>query len=507
MNALPLGLSGLALYMPPYRVDLERWCEWTGTSWDKTRSVIGTGFRIPGADEDVYTMAANAVLRLIDRYAIDPRRVGYLALGTESSSDNAAGAVIVRGLVDRALAARGAPRLARDCEVPELKQACLGGIYGLKGALRYLNYDGVGRQAIVVAADIAEYARGSSGEPTQGAGAVAMLLEREPRLLALDLRESASASQFRMLDFRKPFARFAGQAPSASARLRDFPVFNGKYSTAAYVDETLAALDAFFARRGGARAEYLRTLDAVFMHRPYHRMPHSAWTLAYLFALAHDEPGREALAALCVQAAIEPAALLAEIASLNTRAFAEDFNEKLAEPYPLAAAIAKLFRASERHREVVEEKLALGARTMMEAGNLYTAALPAWLAAGLEEAANTARELAGREILLIGYGSGDAAEVLPARVAPDWRAAAQRIGLAEALGSAVDLSRAQYQAMHDGQPAAGVAPARCGFFVERIGTRSEGSVQDAGVAYYGHREPSELRRRAGAAKASQAAIG
>ena len=37
--------------------------------------------------------------------------------------------------------------------------------------------DGANRQAIVVSSDIAEYARGSSGESTQGAGAVALLLE------------------------------------------------------------------------------------------------------------------------------------------------------------------------------------------------------------------------------------------------------------------------------------------------------------------------------------------
>ena len=68
--------------------------------------------------------------------------------------------------------------LSRSCEVPELKHACLGGVYALKGALRFAALDGKGRKAIVVTADIAEYARGSTGEPTQGAGAVALLVER-----------------------------------------------------------------------------------------------------------------------------------------------------------------------------------------------------------------------------------------------------------------------------------------------------------------------------------------
>ncbi|MDB5985857.1 MAG: Hydroxymethylglutaryl-CoA synthase [Nevskia sp.] len=491
MNAAQFGLSGFAVYVPPYRVDLQQWCNWTGNVWDKIRNVIGTGFRVPGVEQDVYTMAANATLDLILRYSIDPERIGYLALGTESSMDNAAGAVIVRGLVDRALAARGMPRLARDCEVPELKQACLGGVYGIKGALRYLSYDGAGRQAIVVASDIAEYARGSTGEPTQGSGAVAMLLEADPQLLVLDLKGAASASSFRVLDFRKPFARFAGQPLPANGRLRDFPVFNGKYSTAAYVDETLVALDHLLAKRGGARADYFRNLEAVFMHRPYHRMPHAAWALAYLFALGADgAAGRDELNGYCAQAGIDPAKVLLEMATLSQRAFQPDFNEQLAEPYPLCASLSKVLRESTRYREVVDDKMLLGSSTMMEAGNLYSAALPAWIAAGFEEAARTGHELTGREMLLVGYGSGDAAEAIPARVAAGWKAAASRIGLADALAGAIDLDQVQYEALHDGKAAPGLQAAASGFVVERIGSRDSGSVQDFGITYYRHAAPT-----------------
>ena len=117
-------------------------------------------------------------MRLIERYDIDPNRVGFLGLGTESSTDNSAGAVIVKGMLDEGLQARGraAPcpslrgargqaRLPRRRLCPEARAA-------LSRARKRRPC------AIVVSADIAEYARGSSGEPTQGAGAVAMLLER-----------------------------------------------------------------------------------------------------------------------------------------------------------------------------------------------------------------------------------------------------------------------------------------------------------------------------------------
>ena len=435
----------------------------------------------------MYTMAANAVLRLIADHHVDPQRVGYLAVGTESGTDNAtSAAVVVRGLVDQALIARGMPALARDIEAPEIKQACLGGVYGIKGALRYLAFDGVGKQAIVVAADIAEYALGSSGEPTQGAGAVAMLLEADPRLLAIDLNAAASASAYRALDFRKPFLRYCNQTPGRDGRPRDFPVFNGKYSTACYVDATISSLNNFFVKRGGKRADYIRQLGAVFMHRPYHRMPTAAWTLGYLFALGADgEAGRAELAGYCAAMGVEVDAVLSEMRfspDLAGRAMAGDLVD---EPYPLTAQIVKAFKESEIYRKVIEGKMQLGTSVAKELGNLYCAALPAWLAAGLEEAAANGVALDGQDILLIGYGSGDASEVLPAKVVPDWQTAASKTQLRAALQGAVDLGREQYEALHEGGEAESLAaPAGSGFVVHRIGDTDTPRFQDRGVEYY-----------------------
>lgn len=476
----------MAVYLPPYRVDLERWCGWTGNDPAKTRAVVGHAFRMPGSDQNVYTLAANAVLRLIAQYDIDPRHVGYLALGTESSIDNAAGAVIVRGLVDAALMAEGKPALARDCEVPEFKHACLGGVYALKGGLRYLACDGRDRQAIVISADIAEYARGSSGEPTQGAGAVAMLLEASPRLLELDLAMAGSASEYRGLDFRKPFLRFAGQTPGMHGHLSDLPVFNGKYSTDCYTDATLRALDAMFVRRGGSRTAYLRGLAAAFMHRPYHRMPRNAWAMAHLAALGHDaahsdnDAARE-LDSYCTSAGVSRDDVMREwqhgVNGCEGGALPAD-------AYPASAALLKAFRKSGAYERVVEDTLRTGSDAMMEFGNLYTAALPAWLAAGLDDAAARGTELDGRDLLVLGYGSGDAAEAIPARVAPGWRNAARAMRFGDALAGAVDLDENGYAALHDSATLHDMLNSNSGVVIDRVGTRSEHAFQDFGIAYY-----------------------
>jgi hydroxymethylglutaryl-CoA synthase len=307
MMTSPVGISGFAAYLPPYRVPLEDWCQWTGDSWAKISAVVGRSFRMRGPEENAYTMAATAVVRLIEQYDIDPQCIGYLALGTESSTDNSAGAVIIKGMVNDAMLALGRPPLCRHCEVPEFKHACLGGVYAVKSAARYLALDGAHRKAIVVCSDIAEYARGTSGEPTQGAGAVAMLIERDPKLLTLELQHSGSASDYRGADFRKPFSRFANQFVSGAGQIRDFPVFNGKYSTTCYLDEVLLAMDDMFAKMDESRASVMQDAAAVFLHRPYLRMAETGLGASLLYALATDPGGDKMLTELAALAEIDVA--------------------------------------------------------------------------------------------------------------------------------------------------------------------------------------------------------
>lgn len=485
MTTQALGLSGLAAYLPPYRVNLQDWCDWTGDNWDKVSTVIGRSFRMRGPRENVYTMAATAVMRLIRQYDINPAEVGLLALGTESSTDNAAGAVIVKGMVNEGLAAEGRTPLARNCEVPEIKHACLGGIYALKSALRYLACDGRGRKAIVVSADIAEYARGSSGEPTQGAGAVAMLVEAEPRLLEVDLHRGGSASDYRGPDFRKPFARFAGQSAPLGTPLKDFPVFNGKYSTSCYVDEVLLAMEDMFQRQPQTQRQAL--LDgqtAVFLHRPYQRMAETGYGMAYLYALATDPSAETTLfEQLCDSAGTSSDAVRAEL-NQHPRLFLLVNDACLdTEVYPLSMQVLRTFRKHPHYAEHVAARLTWGADIMKDAGNLYAAALPGWLAAGLEQAAATQPQLPGGPVLAIGYGSGDAAEVLPMRLVPGWQHAASRIAFGNAFADAVDLDKRSYEALHDN----GTLPHQpegSDFIISRVGDGQHPDFDDRGIEYY-----------------------
>lgn len=476
----------MSIYVPSPRVPLEDWCSWTGNPWEKVQKVVGRSFRVPAPHENVYTMAANAVLRLILQYDVDPSRVGFLGLGTESSTDNAAGAVIVRGMVDRALEDMKRPRLSRQLEVPEFKHACLGGVYALKSALRYVSCDGADRLAIVVSADVAEYQRGSSGEQTQGAGAVAMLVEGKPKMLAIDLSRAGSASAYRGPDFRKPFARhFSDEYAPQTKRLSDFPVFSGRYSTYAYLDETVQAVEEMLDRVDVGAGTYYKSVWALFFHRPYHHMPVSAMSFLYVRGLARSDHHKQELEEVCEAAGVSPDDVRAETIS-QPDLYARVLEGKAEEdPYPATGKAAGAVRRRPEFRELLARKMGLGGELVKDLGNLYSAALPAWIAAGLEEAHKGEADLAGASMVMVGYGSGDAAEAIPMTAVPGWRDAAARIHFEKALTRASDLTREQYESLHDGTLVEHSFQPVDEFAILRVGETYDASFQDLGVEYYG----------------------
>jgi hydroxymethylglutaryl-CoA synthase len=86
-----------------------------------------------------------------------------------------------------------------------------------------------------------------------------------------------------------------------------------------------------------------------------------------------------------------------------------ELREVDADAYPLSIQLLKEFRGSQEFGALVSAKMSLGSEPMKDIGNVYCAALPAWMAAGLEDAYERNADLAGRKVLAVGYGSGDAA--------------------------------------------------------------------------------------------------
>jgi hydroxymethylglutaryl-CoA synthase len=286
------------------------------------------------------------------------------------------------------------------------------------------------------------------------------------------------------VDFRKPVMRNLIRG-KLNCHFQDLPVFNGKYSTTCYLDETLYALEDMLRKLGSEPADYYRSLAAAFMHRPYHRMPITSFGMSYLFGLAHN--GAAGIAELdqhCQDAGMDVDAVLEEMRSKpDVLQLVRDGDIDI-DVYPLSVQLLKEFRKSELFNSQLESKMSLGSEQMKDIGNVYCAALPAWLAAGLEEAARTDRDLTGEKILAVGYGSGDAAEAIPMKLADNWRVAAGKIGFAEALEPQQNLTQSQYENLHDTGDTPGLGDPEDGFIVESVGASSDPKFSDEGIEYY-----------------------
>src|SRR5690606_13242721 len=204
--------------------------------------------------------------------------------------------------------------------------------------------------------------------------------------------------------------------------------------------------------------------------------------MSYLLALAiGDGEDMAELIQYTEPADVDPTELVAELTSEPSVYELVEEQRLSDEIYPLATRTAREFRRSPRFDALMTR---LGTLEMQEVGNLYTASLPAWMAAGLEEAAERGIELGGSRILTLGYGSGDAAEAIPMVVMPGWQDAARRIRFIESLANPYNLDQDAYAALHDGGPFEHPVAHQPGvFYIDRIGAR-EGHFDDSGIEYY-----------------------
>lgn len=210
MSNRKVGIDKIGLYLPPYYIDMVDLAHERGE--DAEKYTIGLGqekMAIPPESQDAVSMAANAALQILDDE--DREKIDLVVLATETGIDKSkAGAVYIHHLT-------GIQPFARSIE---MKQACYSGTAGLQLAVSHIaNHPG--SRALVVASDIAKYGLHSGGEPTQGAGAVAMLVKENPRIAIVD-PDSVSMSRD-IMDFWKP-------------NYLEYPEVKGQYSSMQYLD-------------------------------------------------------------------------------------------------------------------------------------------------------------------------------------------------------------------------------------------------------------------------------
>ncbi len=238
-----IGIEAITVHVPQHYLTLEALAAVHGVDPAKFRLGLGChSMAVPHPTQDTVTMAVAAVRDLMDRYSVDPEEVGLLICGTETGVDSSKPvSSYVHGLAG----------LGRHCRIFDIKHACYGATAGLAMACTWAHR---GRKAIVVASDVSRYQPGSPGEPTQGAGAVAMLISDRPTVLRIhDSYEAVHALSVN--DFWRPT-----YSPTA--------VVDGHYSVACYLSGLRSSWREMCEKTGRSRDDFAYML----YHLPFPRM-------------------------------------------------------------------------------------------------------------------------------------------------------------------------------------------------------------------------------------------
>ena len=375
-----VGIDAMAVAVPRRYIDIEDLARARGI--DPAKYTQGLGARemaVAEPGEDTVSLAAEAARRALAAAKLDGRELGLLVVGTETGVDHSKPvASYVHGLLE----------LPRNMRVYDTQHACYGGTAGLMTALEWIaSGAAAGRSALVICSDIARYGIATAGEPTQGAGAVAMVIGQNPAMLEIDVGISGTSSTH-VHDFWRPLG------------LREAQV-DGHYSVQCYLD---ALADAY---RGWKRRAVAREL------------------------VRDDVLISEKLARICYHV---PFCKMAKKAHLHLRRC--DLEDAR---MPWDTAVEEE-RAQLSFREQVEPSLAACSRV----GNVYTGSLYLSLAGLLE---TQAFALTGKRIGLFSYGSGCTSEFFSGVVAAR---AAERVTaapIAEVLAGRERISIAEYESI------------------------------------------------------------
>ncbi|WP_155080145.1 hydroxymethylglutaryl-CoA synthase [Piscirickettsia salmonis] len=212
INMQQVGIDTLGFYTPNFYLDMHELAK--ARNIDIKKLHIGLGqhqMGVPAPDESIVTMAANAAEKALRD--INSNDIDTVLFATESGIDQSkAAGIYVHQLL----------KLPEFCRVIELKQACYSATAGLQMAMAMLQQQvDKNKKILLIAADIARYGLGSTGESSQGAGAIAMVLSNQPRLIRIEPGSGYHTQD--VMDFWRP-------------NYRDEALVEGKHSIELYLE-------------------------------------------------------------------------------------------------------------------------------------------------------------------------------------------------------------------------------------------------------------------------------
>jgi hydroxymethylglutaryl-CoA synthase len=423
---MPVGIDDLAIYVPKLYVDYKDFAEARGIDPHKLEFGIGVKkMALVDSNQDPACMAANACLKLMQKNHLHPEDIGRMYVATETGLDESkAMNSFVIGMLEQVY---GESSFEHAGGI-ECKFACVSGSYALYHNTNWIRADeNNGKAAIVIVSDIAKYDIGSAGEYTQGAGAVAMLIKENPRLLAFDEKVTSTIIR-NEYDFYRPCGK-------------ETPLVNGNYSNLLYLIQVKKAFDSYKEKAIRTGLIQLKDgesitdhIDLFSVHLPYRRMGEKA--LAYL--LRHEwrylprwnqvirEVGLQETAPKDPRGTIE--SILADTEFMKA-------DEKF----------RRAFMQTSFYNEVFEKKMASSLEASSIIGNLYTASLYMGFRSLLEFEYRKGTDLESKRVGFGSYGSGSSAMVFSGVIQSEYKEIVQEMNLEEEIGPRKKISIDEYE--------------------------------------------------------------
>ena len=429
---MPVGIDDLAIYIPKLYVDYKDFAKARGIDPQKLEYGIGIKkMALVDTNQDPACMAPNACLKLMQKNHLHPEDIGRMYIATESGLDESkAMNSFVIGMLEQVY---GEDSFEHAGGI-ECKFACVSGSYAIYDNANWIRADeNNGKAPVVIVSDIAKYDIGSAGEYTQGAGAVAILVKENPRLLSFDQKVTSTIIK-NEYDFYRPFGK-------------ETPLVNGNYSNLLYLIQVRKAFDSY--KEKAIKTGLIRLkdgesitdhIDLFSVHLPYRKMGEKA--LAYL--LRHEwrslprwkqvirELGMEEPLPKDPRGTIE--SILADIEFMKA-------DEKF----------RRAFMQTSFYNEVYERKMSSSLEASAIIGNLYTASMYMGFRSLLEFEYKKGVELEGKRVGFGSYGSGSSAMVFSGVIQPGYKEVVKRMNLEEEIGIRTKLSMEEYERLHNGR--------------------------------------------------------
>jgi len=424
------GIDDIAIYIPRLYLDASDFAKARGLDPVKLERGLGIGqMAIVDTNQDPACLAANACLRVMQKNKLTPDKIGRLYVATESAFDESkAMNSYVIGMLEQVY---GEDTFGH-CGGIECKFACVSGSYALYDNTNWIRAgEAEDKYALVVVSDIAKYDLGSSGEVTQGAGAIAMLLNENPRLLSFDPKVTSTSIK-NEYDFYRPFGK-------------ETPIVHGQYSNLLYLIQVKNALIDYKRKvkeTGLIKLKEGETIldhvDYLNMHLPYSNMGKKA--LAYL--VRHEWRDLPRWKKIIEEIGME------EPIPKDPRGTIESTLED-AEFMANDHQFTKLFTSTEIYAELYESKLASSLIASKMIGNLYTASLYLGFRSSLEFEYQKGVDLEGKRVGFCSYGSGASAMIFSGVIQPEYDQVVKDMNLEAELGPRTKLSLDEYEELHE----------------------------------------------------------